>query len=159
MGCCSLLAIQEIKSVSAQDRGDLDYGASADQPDLGKVGCGYRDLTSINPNANVIKAQQEADLGQNDWVLDDPKLVASRAIAQFAHVEEQSVAGLRETHKAQGRYVYEWRPDGKAETYMVVVSRPYVVSFYAHDPKRVAWMVIAAYLSSCASNNSVTRIK
>ncbi len=159
MGCCSLLAIQEVKSVTAQDRDDLDYGASADQPDLGKVGCGYRELTTIDPTSDLIKAQQRADLSQNDWAFDDPKHVASRAIAQFAHVDEQSIAGLRQTHKAQGRYVYEWSPDGKAETYMVVVSRPYVVSFYARDPKRVAWLVIAAYLSSCAKSNSVTRIQ
>jgi hypothetical protein len=55
--------------------------------------------------------------------------------------------------------VYEWTPAGKAETYMVVVSRPYLLSFYALDRKRVAWVVSAAYLSSCGTNNSVTRIK
>jgi len=55
--------------------------------------------------------------------------------------------------------VYEWTPAGKAETYMIVVSRPYLLSFYAHDPKCVAWVVSAAHLSSCGKNNSVTRIK
>jgi hypothetical protein len=33
MGCCSLFAIQEVKSVDPQDRDDLDYGASYDQLD------------------------------------------------------------------------------------------------------------------------------
>jgi hypothetical protein len=42
---------------------------------------------------------------------------------------------------------------------MVVVSRPFLLSFYAKDPKRVAWVVIAAYDSSCGTTNSVTRIK
>jgi hypothetical protein len=42
---------------------------------------------------------------------------------------------------------------------MVVVSRPYLLSFYAQDPGRVAWIVVAAYASTCAQNNSVTRIK
>lgn len=37
MGCCSLLAIQEVKSVNPVDRDDLDYGASVDQPDVGKL--------------------------------------------------------------------------------------------------------------------------
>jgi hypothetical protein len=32
-------------------------------------------------------------------------------------------------------------------------------SFDARDPKRVAWVVAAAYLSSCGNANSVTRIK
>lgn len=161
MGCCSLLAIQEIKSVDGQNRDDLDYGASADQPDIDKTGCGYRFLTPVDSTSDSIKAQQEADLGQKNWAFDDPQHVASDALARFAHVEEQSISGLKEKQKAQGRFVYEWSPGGKAgaETYMVVVSRPYLASFYAHDPKRVAWVLAAAYVSSCGKNNSVTRIK
>lgn len=159
MGCCSLLAIQEVKSVDPENRDDLDYGASADQPDIDKTGCGYRFLTPIQPTSDLIKAQQDADLGTNDWVFDDPRRVASSALARCSRTEESSIEGLRETRKAQGRYVYEWTPAGKAETYMVVVSRPYLLSFYARDPKRVAWVVSAAYLSSCGKNNSVTRIK
>jgi hypothetical protein len=42
---------------------------------------------------------------------------------------------------------------------MVVVSRPYWLSFHAKDPKRVAWIVAAAYESSCSGRNSVERIK
>lgn len=159
MGCCSLLAIQEIKSVTSQDRDDLDYGASADQPDIDKTGCGYRDLTPIQPASDLMHAQQEADIGQRDWVFDDPQRVASEALARFAKIDQPSIAGLKETRKTQGRMVYQWSPTGKAETYMFVVSRPYWLSFYAHDPKRVAWVVVAAYVSSCGKNNSVTRIK
>ena len=40
MGCCSLLAIQEVKSVDAQSRDDLDYGASNDQPNIAKLDAG-----------------------------------------------------------------------------------------------------------------------
>jgi hypothetical protein len=159
MGCCSLLAIQEIKSVDGQDRDDLDYGVSADQPDIDKTGCGYRFLTPIQPTSDLIKAQQQADRGADEWVFDDPRRVASSALARCSKTEDSSITGLKETRKAQGRYVYEWTPAGKAETYMVVVSRPYLLSFYARDSKRVAWVVSAAYLSSCGKNNSVTRIK
>jgi hypothetical protein len=159
MGCCSLLAIQQIKSVSPQDRDDLDYAAAPDQPDIDKTGCGYRDLTPIQPDSDLIHAQQEADLGQRDWVFDNPQRVATDALAQFAKIEEFSLAGLKQTRKAQGRIVYQWRPVGKADTYMVVVSRPFWLSFCSHDPKRVAWVVAAAYLSSCGKNTSVTRIK
>lgn len=82
MGCCTLLAIQEIKSVAPQDRDDLDYGASADQPDIDKTGCGYRELTPIQPASDLIHAQQESDLGHRDWAFDDPLRVASSAIAR-----------------------------------------------------------------------------
>ena len=158
MGCCTLLAIQEVKLLDTQNRDDLDYGAGFDQPDIGKVGCGYRFLTPIDATTDSIKAQQEADRGQRDWVFDDPQRVASEAITRFANAEGSSVA-LKETRKAQGRYVYEWKPADKPETYMVVVSRPYLLAFYAHDPKRVTWVVAAAYVSSCRKENAVTRLK
>jgi hypothetical protein len=122
MGCCSLLAIQEVKSLDGQDRDDLDYGASADQPDIDKTGCGYRFLTPIQPTSDLIKAQQQADQGTDDWFFDDPRRVASSALARCSRTEESSITGLKETRKAQGRFVYEWTPAGKAETYMIVVS-------------------------------------
>lgn len=43
--------------------------------------------------------------------------------------------------------------------YMVVVSRPYWLSYYAKDRKRVAWVVLAAYESSCGGPNAVQQIK
>jgi hypothetical protein len=159
MGCCSLLAIQEIRSVDPQDRDDLDYGASADQPDIGKKGCGYRDLTPLQPASDLMKAQREADFEGKEWQFEDPQRVASGAIARLANIDEQSIAGIRMKRKSQGRIVYEWRVSGKTAIYMVVVSRPYWLSFYARDPKRVAWVVLAAYLSSCSGKNSVTRLE
>jgi hypothetical protein len=154
-----LLAIQAIEFVSPQDSDDLDYGASADSPDVDKTGCGYRILTSLTPEVDWIKAQHEADLGERDWVFQDPRRVATEALARFAHVDRASTAGLKETRKAQGRFVYEWRPSKNAETYMVVVSRPYLLSFYAHDPGRVAWVVAALYISSCDEDDSMIPIK
>jgi hypothetical protein len=159
MGCCSLFAIEEVKSVGPQDRDDLDYGASPDQPDIGKTGCGYRSLISLQPEGDLIQAQQKADLSQNDLMFDDPQSVASDAIARFAKTDAKSITGLNERRKAQGRIVYEWKPSGKAETYTMVVSRPYWLSFYAKNPKRVAWVVVAAYVSSCGKDNAVTRLR
>lgn len=160
MGCCSLLAIQKVKSVEPQDREDLDYGASADQPDIDKTGCGYRELTPLEPSRDLVRAQQEADLSRQDWMFSDPQHVASDALVNFAKTQADSAIGMKQERKAQGRVVYEWKPPGNAaETYMVVVSRPYWLSFYAHDPKRVAWVVVAAYVSSCETGNTVTRIR
>lgn len=159
MRCCSLLAIQAVESVSPQDRDDLDYGASADAPDVDKTGCGYRVLTPLAPEEDWIKAQHKADLGMHAWVFHDPRRVATQVLARFAHVDSASIAGLKQTRKGQGRYVYEWRPSKDAETYMVVVSRPYLLSFYARDSRRVAWVVAAVYISSCDDNNAAGRIK
>jgi hypothetical protein len=158
MGCCSLLAVQEVRSVAPQDRDDLDYGASADQPDEGEVGCGFRFMTEIWPLDDEIKAQQQAD--HNPTIaFDNPERVASDfLVAQLKPNASQQIH-LAEKRKAQGRVVYEWNPPGKAHSYMVVVSKPFLLTFYAHDPKRIAWVVIAAYDSSCDKRNSVTRIK
>jgi hypothetical protein len=146
MGCCSLLAIQQVISVDPQDRDDLDYGASPDQPDIDKAGCSYGFLSPIQP---LIEAQHSADTGQREWVFSDPRRVASDALAKLLKIDEQSIAGMIQTRKAQGRFVYQWRPKEKRASYMIVVSRPYLLSFYAKDPKEVAWVVTAAYEVSC----------
>lgn len=158
MGCCSLLVIEQIKNVDAQDNDDLDYGASPDQPDIERTGCGYRMLVSINPAPELLESQRLADLGGRDWVFNDPQRVATDALARFAGVPTQAVTGLKQIRKGQGRVGYVWRSTPKADPYMVVVSRPYWLSFYAKDSKKVAWVVAAAYVSSCGKNNSVTRI-
>ncbi len=150
MGCCTLLAIQEIKSVDPQDRDDLDYGASSDQPDT-EAGCGYRELTPLEPTAELIQAQRRAESGQEGWAFDHPERVATDALGRLAAMKEP-IIGLKARRKAQGRVVYEWRPTRKRLTYMVVVSRPYWLSSYARDPKRVAWVVAAAY-ESCGERN------
>ena len=158
MGCCSLLAIQQVVSVDPQDREDLDYRASPDQPRADKVGCGYRDLLPIEPYADSMQAQKSAEANKEDWAFTDPERVASESLARLLKIDEASINSVKQARKAQGRFVYEWNPRGKAVSYMVVVSRPYWLSFYAEDGKKVAWTVVAAYASSCGKGNSVTRI-
>ncbi len=153
MGCCSLLAIQQVRSVDARKRDDLDYDASDEQPDSGKTGCGFRWLIPVEPKNDLLKAQRDAELGQLNWAFDDPKRVAIDALSRLTNVREQSISGIKETQKTLGRYVYYWKPAGNKESYMIVVSRPYVLSFYARDPKRVAWVVTGAFASSCGNGD------
>ena len=42
MGCCSLLAIQQVISVSLHDREDLAYRSSPDQPGIENFGGGFK---------------------------------------------------------------------------------------------------------------------
>jgi hypothetical protein len=159
MGCCSLLAIQRVIAVDPQDRDDLDYGASAEQPEISKAGCGFKFLTRDENFDGLIEAQKQAELSQRDWAFTDPHRVAVDGLARLINVDEKSITGLKETRKAQGRVVYQWNHDSTKASYMVVVSRPYLLAFYAKDKKKVAWVVIAAYESSCGEGNSVTRIR
>ncbi len=146
MGCCSLLAIERVLSVDPQDRRDLDYRGFADQPDLEKVKCGnYRDLIPIEPYRLVVDAQQKAESGDHAWAFDDPERVASDTLAHLISVDANFMAGMKQKHKMAGRIVYEWRPSSKGIFYMVVVSRPYWLTFYSQDPTRIVWSVVAAY--------------
>jgi len=158
MGCCTLLAIQQVLSVDPHERDDLDYGSSIDRPRLDKVGCGYRDLAPLQSFAELMDVQRRAELGEQAWVFDDPKRVATEFLTHFANVDQKSVIELREKHKAPGRFVYEWSPRKTRKAYMIVVSRPYWLSFYSKDSRKVACVVGAAYESSCGKGNSVTRV-
>ena len=158
MGCCSLLAIQQVISVDPHDRDDLDYRSSPDQPNPGKVGCGVQDLVPPWPYSDWVKAQQIADTQGSAYAFDDPRHVATAALVQLAKLDENTVTKLVEKQHSHGRLIYEVRKyDGKA-IYMIVLSKPYLLSFYAKEPRRIAWVVIGAYKSSCEKGASVSRI-
>lgn len=145
MGCCTLLAIQTVLSVDPQEQTGLDYGVSADQPDTEKSHCPYEDLLPIQPFRQVIEAQQNAESGERTWAFTDPERVASDALAGLLKRDRATITGMRESHRAEGRLAYMWMPEKTGPQYMVVVSRPYWLSFYASDPRKVAWIAIAAY--------------
>jgi len=158
MGCCSLFVIQQVLSVDPQNSTELDYRASAEQPNIDQAGCGYTFLTGDGLTDESIEAQSRADAGKEDWAFSDPRRVAAEGLARRINVDVGSIV-LQQTKQEQGRFIYEWRPLGKKATYMVVVSRPYWLSFHAKDRNRVAWVLAAAYESSCTGRNSVRRIK
>ncbi len=154
MGCCSLLAIQQIKSVSPQDQDGIDYGASFDQLEVDKVGCGPENLVPFDPWSGLNRKQQLADQGERAWAFDDPQRVASETLTSLAKLKVSGPIVLKETRKAQGRIVYEWRRTAKSVPMMVVVSRPYLLSFSARDPNRVAWVAVAVYRRWCQPENT-----
>lgn len=143
--CCSLLAIQHVSSVDPHDRVDLDYRASPDQPDLDKLGCGtYLNLKPIPSYRAVFDIQHRAEAGADSWVFDDPKRVALNFLAQTLQIDAGDISGFGE-ERSRGRIVYQWHPADKPETYIVVVSRPYWLSFYVADKRKIAWVIVAAY--------------
>ncbi len=158
MGCCSLFVIQQVVSVERQDRDDVDYRSSYEQPDIRKAGCGYRDLISFEPFLGVVQGQRKAEDGGPEWVFQDPDRVATHELAILARLDEKSIR-LKQTEASQGHKVYEWKTKFKDKSYMVVVSRPYLATFYARNPMKIAWIAIAVFEVSCDAANSVTRIK
>lgn len=149
MGCCSLFVIQSVTSVAPHDRKDLDYRASPDQPNIDKTGCGYKDLVSLSPYSDWLEAQRVADRGERAWVFDEPNRVAADALSHLGKVDEKTLEKMTQKRRFPGRLIYELKANQGKVVYMIVVSRPYMLSFYARDPQKIAWVVAAAYESSC----------
>lgn len=138
------LGVQQILAVEPQDRGDLDYGIVWSHPNSPKLepGCGFRTLQE-DALGEMIQAQKTADDNGPDWVLNDPQRVATEELAGLLKTDAALIT-LRLATTEQGRFVYDW-----TEKYRVVVSRPYLLTFYARDPMKIAWVVAAAYESGC----------
>jgi hypothetical protein len=151
MGCCTLLVIQQVISVDSQDRDDLNYESFLDSPNLEKLKCGtYRQLVADQPYKGMLKAQAEAEAGDRAWAFDDPHRVAVTDLATLLKIEPATIAGIKESRKSQGKIIYEWALKGQEKKYMLVVARPYWLSFYSHQSGKVAWVLAAAY-EECGS--------
>lgn len=153
MGCCTLLAVQEIKDPDTKWRSDLAYIAPADFPDTAEPGSCQRSFP-IQRTAAQSESQKQAESGARDWAFDDPRRVALDALVEISKMDRSAADALKQTQESQGRKVFEWKVPKKSASYMIVVSRPYWLSFYAHDPNRVAWVVTAAYESSCGKKDN-----
>lgn len=129
------------------DRRHLDYLPLPDEMSITKRGCTSRFLTPPSqPETDLIDQQKQADSNQRDWAFNDPRRVAFDELTRVAHIA--SIAEIRQKKTSRGRVVYQWR-DGSAESYTVIVSQPFWLSAYAKDHRRVAWVVVASYVSSC----------
>jgi len=151
LACCSLLAIEQVLKVDSRDREDLDYRASPDGlSEREMMRCGeYQGLVDVQPYSESMKAQRTAEENGSEWAFSNPRRVTMEFLSKTAGVEVSALNGIREERKAPGRVVYKWRQKQKKTTYVVEVSRPFWVSFYAKDPARIAWIVIAAYKIPC----------
>ncbi len=89
MGCCSMLAIQEVKDPDSEWHPDLDYGESNEKLDS-QPGCNLRPLLPAEQDAALLQAQHEADSGTRDWAFTDPARVASDALSRVTHISRRS---------------------------------------------------------------------
>jgi hypothetical protein len=151
LGCCTLLMIQQIAQVDPHDRADLDYRTSTDPPKFPeKVGCGVGDMRYGHSDTELIDDQRSAEAGERAWAFDDPQRVGLESLAGFLRIDDATIKHMKQTQEGPGRFIYEWKsPGDNPSWYKLVVSRPYWLSFYSKDSKRVAWVVEVAYHASC----------
>lgn len=139
-GACSLFAIQKVVSVDSQEA-DLDYRSSVDDPDDKYINSGY----DILEEERALEIQKKADNGEATWRFNSPKETAIKYLADRSRIKENSILGLKEISKSQGRVIYHWKNKSDKKLYMIVVSRPYWLSFYSKVPNKVVWFVRSAY--------------
>jgi hypothetical protein len=158
-GCCTILAIEQIKDANFEERAGLDPGG-VPMPlisGFNKLTTTYHLLTPEDISEFVLESQKKAEDGSRSWAFDDPKRVALDIIEKDMHGKVADPSQVRETAKRIGSVEYKLKLAGKGEEYLITVSRPYWLSFYARDPKRVAWVVIYATVSTNKKIGSKTQ--
>jgi len=149
MGCCSLLVIERVESFEPHTRSDLDYTAEAGYYE--DDGCKWgseRDLVYISVHNWIGSAQQgiaeqeKADHGQS-WAFADPQRVAMESL-KLLYPGQLPV--LHNVKKTPARQVFRWRSGKKSV--VVVVTRPYWLSFYAAS-NSVAWVTTMIKEAGC----------
>jgi hypothetical protein len=141
MGCCSLFVIQRVESFEPHTRNDLDYTSEAgwyEKESCKSNSLRYQMEVSIPyPDGNAehaIAEQRNADRGEASWAFSDPQRVAVESLKLFYPGQ---VPLLRNVKTTPARQVFRWK-NGRNEV-VVVVTRPYWLSFYAASGA-VAWV-------------------
>lgn len=149
MGCCSLLVIQRVESFEPHTRTDLDYTAEAGwYEDEGCKWGSEQDLLHVSVDnwngaaQKGIAEQQKADHGQT-WAFADPQRVAMESL-KLLYPGQLPV--LHNVKKTAARQVFRWRSGSKSV--VVVVTRPYWLSFYAAS-NSVAWVTTMIKEAGC----------
>lgn len=144
-GLTTLFVIEEVVRVDPQDLANIDYRASYDHPDMSEQGCFASGLRAPS-HEEAVAQQQQADGGAESWRFESPTQVA---LHELRPQLEGAPLTLRTTKVAPGRIVFDGTVAGRANRYFAVVSRPYWLTRDAVDPRRVIWVLTAAYEYGC----------
>ncbi len=141
LGCCSLFVIQRVESFEPHTRSDLDYTSEAgwyESEGCKDASVQYKRHVSLQYSdgevEQAIAEQQKADNDEAAWAFSDPQRVALGSLKPYY---PDQVPVLRRVKKTPTRYVFRWNK-GK-DRVVVVVTRPYWLSFYAKS-RSVVWV-------------------
>jgi hypothetical protein len=154
LGCCTLLAIQQVTSVEPYGNADLDSSTEDFVMDPPGGGCSIANIADDLKEPASNDAQQKADIQQDPIPFDHPDQIAKTALMQAENLSDTAVASLRQTKRTQGRITYQLKIENSNRTfttYTIVVHKPYSQTFYAINPHRIAWTVMALYRTTCTN--------
>jgi hypothetical protein len=143
LGCCSLFVIERVLEVDDHRRSGLDYSDTPEQPDASS----YESLALVSTLAANLRDLHSAEDGERAFAFTDDERVAKEAIAAYPPAPKFDAKSLV-LKKVSGnayRAVYTATLRDSNRRFMVVLSRPYWLSFSAKNPKNVSWVVLAAY--------------
>jgi hypothetical protein len=92
----------------------------------------------------AIAEQKKADSGEAAWAFTNPQRVAVESLKPF-YAGQAPV--LRSVKKSPTRQVFRWK-NGKNQAVVVVVTRPYWLSFYAASG-HVVWVSTTIKEAGC----------
>jgi hypothetical protein len=150
LGCCSLFVIQRVEWFDPHARSDVDYTSEAGWYE--KEGCKLGSLQYLRhisisysgeTTEQAIEEQRLADNGTQVWAFNEPQRVAVESLRPFY---KNQIPVLRTVTKTPARQVFRWR--NKKKSIVVVVTRPYWLSFYAKS-NSVAWVSTTIKESDC----------
>lgn len=143
-GMHSLFVIEEVLSVDPHDLAGTDYRAST-SPDFGSYDC-VRELEAVTRPATV-EQQRLAEAGPRAWAFTDHRRVAAEAVR--AKLGDPPGLRLRFIRREQGRITYKATLPGRKNTWWILVSRPYWLTFSAADRRRIAWIAVGVEETGC----------
>src|SRR5665213_961124 len=143
LGCCSLFVIEQVIDVDDHRRHGLDYSDTPEQPHASS----YQGLDLVSTTAANLRDLHSAEDGTRAFAFTDDERVAREAIAAYPPAPKFDAKSLvlKKTSGNVYRVVYTATLRNLHRRFMVVLSRPYWLSFSAKDPNHVPWVVLAAY--------------
>ncbi len=138
-GMSSLFVIQQVMKVELEGRGQFDTVSSIgfDDEDCDA----YSHMWDPNEKQD-LENQKLANKGNAGWMIDDPQKVATEGLLSLLNSKKKQVPKLKEIKSGKGTITYRWNPGGSEDgRYLVIVSRPYWLSFYAAHPDKVIWTI------------------
>lgn len=139
-GLFTLFAIEQVIDFDRQIRKGLDYGKYKSL-DLFEDYRDYRSLESAEP---VLDLQKSVESDGPAWRFDDPRRTAFDALARILKADPTRFTDVRVLQDEPGRKAYFVKA-GNDKEYVIIVNRPYYLSFFANDPQKTIWTTYVAY--------------
>lgn len=143
MGVYSLLAIQKVIRIDEFRGENLNYLLEPGFSELEDAD--KKEFFRLSDIKERIELQRNADNGERKWSFENPQEVATETLSKHLQIDEKSIVGMKAFNKLKNQVAYNWMQISTGETFIIVVSRPSWLSFYAKNKNKVVWIPVSLY--------------